>query len=72
MRRLCGSPYGEHCEKLVYAGEGQEIGGKKLDNYCLYCTEGKRVKKIKAMASWTGLTPKWCPKLKKERSNESN
>ena len=39
----------------------------KLDDYCLYCTAGERPKKIAGIASWTGLTPKWCPKLEDKK-----
>lgn len=64
-RHLCGSPHSEkHCENLKYARKNEEINGKKLDSFCLYCLAGKRPRKIAAMASWTGLTPKWCQKLK--------
>lgn len=63
-RHICGSPYSEnHCENLFYAQPGDEIGDKKLKAYSLYCLAGKRPRKISHMASWTGLTPKWCSKL---------
>lgn len=63
-RHICGSPYSEnHCENLVYAKPGDEIGNKKLEAYSLYCLAGKRPRKISNMSSWTGLTPKWCSKL---------
>lgn len=60
-RHICGSPYSkEHCKYLKYIQTDVE----KLDKYCVYCLAGKRPKKISCMASWTGLTPKWCPKIK--------
>lgn len=60
---LCGSPYAEkHCEHLRYVQPSEELNGKKIDNYCVYCLVGKRPRKISAMSTWTGLTPKWCPK----------
>lgn len=63
-RHICGSPYSEnHCENLFYAKPGDKIGDKKLEAYSLYCLAGKRPRKISNMASWTGLTPKWCSKL---------
>ena len=62
---ICGRPYKEnHCEYLYYANKDEILNGKKLEPYCIYCTSKGKVRKIKNMASWTGLTPKFCPKLK--------
>lgn len=66
-RHICGSPYAGHCKHLHYSGRDEVIGTKKLDDYCLYCTAGERPKKIAGIASWTGLTPKWCPKLEDKK-----
>ncbi len=33
----------------------------ELERYCFYCMATKRGKKIGSKASWTALTPKWCP-----------
>ncbi len=64
---LCGSPYDEqHCKNLLYAtNEVREYKGKQLDTYCVYCTANGKARKIGSMASWTGLTPKWCDKRQK-------
>lgn len=57
----CGSPYGEHCNHLVYSSKDTVLDGKKLDNFCIYCTSENKIRKIGSMSSWTGLTPKFCP-----------
>lgn len=38
-----------------------DTGGKKLEQYCVYCMATKRGKKIGRVATWAGGTPKWCP-----------
>lgn len=68
-KRLCGSPYGKHCENLYYSRPGEVIDNKNLDGYCLYCLSSKRPKKIGSVASWTGRTPKWCPKYNEGVNN---
>ena len=34
---------------------------KELQQHCLYCMKTPGVRKIGHKASYTGLTPKWCP-----------
>lgn len=34
---------------------------KKLQQHCFYCFKTPGVKKIAAVPSFTGCTPKWCP-----------
>lgn len=46
---------------LCIPGEG---GKKKMEPYCYYCQIAGR--KIGHKASWTGLQPKWCPRLEEE------
>lgn len=50
----------------IHRGEdGQTVDafpGKKLEKYRVYCTRDGKLRTIAAnLASWTGLTPKWCP-----------
>lgn len=59
---LCGDFYGEHCEYLLQAKDDTVINGKKLDIYCPYCTSENKVRKIGTAGTWTGLSPKFCPK----------
>lgn len=58
---------GETCPELYEvhgAGEVVESSGKRLDQYCYYCLATPRFKKVGHKASWSGSTPKWCPKGK--------
>lgn len=69
-RHICGDPFGdgEHCEYLHYTGsKNKGIDGKQLEKECLYCTAGKKIKKIAKISSWYGITPRWCIKLKQKR-----
>ena len=43
-------------------GEFVESSGKHLDRFCYYCLGTSRIKKIGNKASWSGRTPKWCPR----------
>lgn len=49
--------------KVTDPDEQVQVGTsmKDLDQYCFYCFKTERVKKIGAVHSWTGRTPKWCP-----------
>lgn len=69
-RHICGDPFGdvEHCEYLHYTGsKNKGIDGKQLEKECLYCTAGKKIKKIAKISSWYGITPRWCIKLKHKK-----
>ena len=67
-RHIC-SPYGgKDCKFFKRTGKDEEIGGKKLSDYSIYCLAGARPRKIKGIADFTGLTPKWCPKLKEDEN----
>lgn len=52
------------CLYIHYGEDGQEAAafpGKKLEKYRVYCTRDGKLRTICAnLASWTGLTPKWC------------
>lgn len=61
---LCGSMYSDKkCENFVYATEpDMKIGKKVLQRYYVYCTAEGRCRSMGCAASWTGCSPKWCPK----------
>ena len=69
---LCGSAYSEHCEYLLFTSRATEYNGKKLDDYCVYCTFQNKARKINGTATWTGLTPKFCPKRQKIEAQKEN
>lgn len=48
--------------KVCDAGDIVGSSGKRLEQYCFYCMATPRIRKIGHMASWSGSTPKWCPK----------
>lgn len=52
------------CLYIHYGEDGQEVAafpGRKLEKYRVYCTRDGKLRTICAnLASWTGLTPKWC------------
>ncbi len=62
---LCGAIRDDgKCEHLLYAENDMAIGKKKLNRYYVYCTAENRVRSMGCAASWTGCSPKWCPKRK--------
>ena len=63
---LCGSKYfGTLCGYFLQTdSDDTVINGKKLDRWCYYCTSENKVRKIGSGGSWTGLSPKFCPKRK--------
>lgn len=71
---LCGSLYGKadaKCEHLLYVTEeGQSIGKKRLEKYYVYCLAESKVRSMGCAASWTGCSPKWCPKRKEKEAAE--
>ena len=69
---LGGSIYSsDRCEHLLYATEkGQTHGKKALQQYFVYCTAEHRCRSMGCAASWTGCSPKWCPKRKALESKE--
>ncbi len=69
---LCGDCHGEHCEYLVQAKDDTILNGKKLDSWCPYCTSENKVRKIGSAGSWTGISPKFCPKRKALENKEDN
>ena len=36
---------------------------RRVNKYTFYCTKDCRLKKIAAIYDYTGLVPKWCPRL---------
>lgn len=62
---LCGDRYNNNiCEYFFEPKNDETLNGKKLDRYCYYCTSENKVRKIGSGGSWTGLSPKFCPKRK--------
>lgn len=62
---LCGSVYDKNktCPHLLYAdGHGMKYGKKELKPYYVYCTVGGKCRSLGCVASFTGNSPKWCPK----------
>ena len=52
-----------HIHKCTDPDEEVQVGTsmKKLQQHCFYCFKTPGVKKIAAVPSFTGRTPKWCP-----------
>lgn len=71
MTHLC-SRYGEgDCEYFLQTDNKETIlNGKRLDICCYYCTSENKVRKIGSGGSWTGLSPKFCPKRRAYNNNE--
>lgn len=69
---LCGGIYGDkRCEHLLYVKESGQTHGKiVLQQYYVYCTAGGRCRSMGCAASWTGCSPKWCPKRQALESKE--
>lgn len=63
---LCGSKFNDTlCEFFLQTDSDYTIvNGKKLDRCCYYCTSENKIRKIGSGGSWTGLSPKFCPKRK--------
>ena len=63
---LCGTYVGQKkCEHFREIGSKPEtFGNKVLDRCCYYCMSEGKCRKIGNGGSWTGLSPKWCPKRK--------
>lgn len=68
---LCGDLYGEQCEHLLYVTDSVKavsvrVNGRKRDlqKYFVYCLAEGRCRSMGCAASWTGFSPKWCPKRK--------
>ena len=51
------------------AGDVVASSNKKLEQYCFYCMATPRIRRIGHKASWSGSTPKWCPKGREENDN---
>lgn len=70
---LCGSKYNDtRCEFFLQTdSEDTNVNGKKLDRFCYYCTSDNKIRKIGSGGSWTGLSPKFCPKRKALEQQQS-
>ena len=70
---LCGSKYhNTRCEFFLETdSENTTMNGKRLDRCCYYCTSENKIRKIGSGGSWTGLSPKFCPKRKALEQQQS-
>ena len=61
---LCGDYHGrnDHCEYILYADKVAEHKGKELLPYYVYCTAEGKCRSMGCAASFTGNSPRWCPK----------
>lgn len=68
---LCGNRFDNNvCEFFLKTdSNGTTMNGKRLDRCCYYCTSENKVRKIGSGGSWTGLSPKFCPKRKALEQN---
>lgn len=68
---LCQVYGKDDCEYFLQAdNEKTVLNGKTLDPCSYYCTSENKVRKIGSGGTWTGLSPKFCPK-RKEIFNKS-
>lgn len=73
MTHLCSRYNDKDCEHFLQTGSKETVlNGKKLDICCYYCTSENKVRKIGSGGTWTGLSPKFCPKRKALEDNRSN
>lgn len=61
---LCRRYNENDCEFFLQVNDETVLNGKKLDKCCYYCTSENKVRKIGTGGTWTGLSPKFCPKRK--------
>ena len=61
---LCSRYNESDCEFFLKTDAEIVFNGKKLDKCCYYCTSENKVRKIGTGGTWTGLSPKFCPKRK--------
>ena len=62
---LCQVYGKDDCEYFLQAdNEKTVLNGKTLDPCSYYCTSENKVRKIGSGGTWTGLSPKFCPKRK--------
>ena len=65
---LCGTDNGQPCEYLFRTYDGAELRNapkrltRTLEPHCFYCRAERKFRKIGGVASFTGNSPKWCPK----------
>ncbi|MEZ3438203.1 MAG: ParB/RepB/Spo0J family partition protein [Oscillospiraceae bacterium] len=71
---LCGDRYNNNiCEFFLKTdSKDTTVNGKKLDRSCYYCTSENKIRKIGSGGSWTGLSPKFCPKRKALEQHTAN
>lgn len=64
MTHLCRRNNEPDCEYFLQTDTDALLDGKNLSKCCYYCTSENKVRKIGSVGSWTGLSPKFCPKRK--------
>lgn len=54
-------------QMMICCRPGETVSRKRtMDKFDYYCLATERGKKIAKGADYTGLTPKWCPRLKED------
>lgn len=70
---LCRRLYKDDCEYFLQTGSIETVlDGHKLAKCCYYCTSENKVRKIGSGGSWTGLSPKFCPKRRELEENNTD
>lgn len=65
LTHLCRKLGKKDCEYFLQTSNKETVvNGKQLDICCYYCTSENKVRKIGSGGTWTGLSPKFCPKRK--------
>ena len=68
---LCNPYNGEQCPMFFRTDEhGGTAGAKQLKPFYCYCKANGRCRSLGGLASWTGNSPTWCPRRRKEASGK--
>lgn len=71
VTHLCSGYNKPDCEYFLQTDNKETFrDGKRLDLCCYYCTSENKVRKIGSGGTWTGLSPKFCPKRRAAENNE--
>lgn len=71
VTHLCTGYNKPDCEYFLQTDNKETfLDGKRLDVCCYYCTSENKVRKIGSGGTWTGLSPKFCPKRRAAENNE--
>lgn len=71
VTHLCTGYNKPDCEYFLQTDNKETfLNGKRLDVCCYYCTSENKARKIGSGGTWTGLSPKFCPKRRAAENNE--